>query len=222
MDSHPQEVKDRQIYFSTYPQGRPRSDAKLFRFTVEHQGRSFRFASVRPHPDDLVSSVNISYLPRGLIKPAICAIQAQLEPGELLAIELIGLAPTVTFLSDAFMTCAVPFLRARPNEKGPAGGKGFWPSVTPLFVSLPEIVDLLTSGVHPLNVESVQNVSSILAEQLHSASDDFEGDAQLRTAIINESGMEYWRWLRLMTDWTAALLTAGKLMTWTIIVRKPA
>lgn len=60
------------------------------------------------------------------------------------------------------------------------------------------------------------------AQFLHRSVEELEHDAVLRSRFVRARGMEAWVEERLCTAWEAALVDAGLLAGWAIVVRKPS
>lgn len=151
------------------------------------------------------------------MKLFIRAAQAALQPGDRLAIEFTAVSPAVTFLSDCFLLCAIPFI---PSRLAPVEAPLRFPTSTPLLTSFHRILDLLSSGPDPLAICSIHNLSEMYATQLRADVRAIEEHGDLRAAMVEQIGMNHWRWLKLITDWKTGLLTAGKIVTWMVIVQK--
>lgn len=180
------------------------------------------YTAARIRSGDLAPSLCLDDLPYRQLKPFIRAVQvAALQPGDCLAIEFTVLSPAITFLSDCFFLCAVPFI---PTRQLPADAPYYVtrsPMSTPLLASLYRVLDLLISGPAPLVICSIHNLSEKFAAQLQDDIKTMEQTPALRKVVVENIGMDNWRWLNLMTNWKAGLLATRKISTWVIIVKKP-
>lgn len=73
----------------------------------------------------------------------------------------------------------------------------------------------------PLAVEVVRNVSREYAGFLGRCADFLESDPECRANFVDKWGRSAWIEERLNTRWEAALVDAGLLEGWAIVVSKP-
>ncbi|KAI0636608.1 hypothetical protein C8Q77DRAFT_1093634 [Trametes polyzona] len=169
-------------------------------------------------------SVSLDCLPYYALERAIRKLQSKLEPGAYLTIGLTTRAGPAahTFWDIRTIYTALPFfprtyLRGRPS--GSPGDERR--TTTPLFATLPHVLGLLTSGHTPLNIVLVRNVSAEYAVFLRRSAHALEDDWEIRDAFVREWGARAWREERVCTMWEAALVDAGLLAGWAVVVRKP-
>nr|VWP00226.1 Putative Rab/GTPase [Ganoderma boninense] len=126
-----------------------------------------------------------------------------------------------SFWSKETILTALPFL---PRRFLQPRARRFQPlaqrTTTPLLVSVLSVLQLLTSGPNALTVEVVRNVSREYADFLHQTVDDLENDPAVRAAFVREWGMQGWIEEKLCLAWEAALVDAGMLENWVIVVCK--
>ncbi|KAI0822760.1 hypothetical protein BC628DRAFT_1412047 [Trametes gibbosa] len=173
-------------------------------------------------------SVSLDCVPYHALEPAIRKLQTTLAPGSHLTIGLTtraGPAPH-TFNDPRTILTALPFLpraylHGRRFKTAGAGGPSESRTTTPLFVTLPRVLALLNSGRAPLSVVLVRNVSAEYAEFLRRSAHALDDDWEIRDAFVRDWGEGAWREERICTMWEAALVDAGLLAGWAIVVRKP-
>lgn len=88
-------------------------------------------------------------------------------------------------------------------------------TATPLLVTLPDILALLTSGPRPLVVFSVKNVSHRYGAALGQYARGLEEDRK-RVQMIEQFGAEEWRRERLLKMWEAELYNGGWMSRWIV------
>ncbi|KAI8989788.1 hypothetical protein BD414DRAFT_485186 [Trametes punicea] len=175
-------------------------------------------------------SVSLDCVPYHTLQACIRRLQRWLAPGSHLTVGLTTRAGTASrsFTDPSIILTALPFfprayLRSRSRPTGARTGEAEYEherTTTPLFVTLPRVLALLTSGPTPLTVELVRNVSEEYAIFLKRSVHDLEDDWEFRDAFVREWGMAAWREERVCTAWEAALVDAGLLAGWAIVVRK--
>ena len=150
-------------------------------------------------------------------------LRSSLAPGSFLMLGLTSRAAKAnsSFWSKATVLTALPFLprrflQPRIRQLGSLAQR----TTTPLLSSVLSVVQLLTSGPDPLTVEVVRNVSREYADFLHQTVDELENDPAVRAAFVHEWGMQGWIEERLCIAWEAALVDAGMLESWVIVVCK--
>ncbi|KAI0780560.1 hypothetical protein BD413DRAFT_439056, partial [Trametes elegans] len=170
-------------------------------------------------------SISLDCVPYHTLEECIRQIQSTLAPGTYLTIGLTTRAgPAAHNFSDPTTILTVlPFfpreyLRGRSENKSEGGGSER--TTMPLFVTLPRVLGLLTSGPSPLTIELVRNVSAEYAAFLRRSVHDLEDDWEIRDAFVREWGLRAWREERVCTAWEAALVDAGLLAGWAIVVHK--
>ncbi|KAH9852695.1 hypothetical protein C2E23DRAFT_778581 [Lenzites betulinus] len=173
-------------------------------------------------------SVSLDCVPYHTLERAIRKLQNTLASGSHLTIGLTTRAGPAaqTFNDPRTILTALPFLpraylRGRSSKPAGAGGPNESRTTTPLFATLPRVLELLTSGPAPLNVVLVRNVSTEYAVFLRRSAHALDDDWEIRDAFVREWGAEAWREERVCTMWEAALVDAGMLTGWAVVVRKP-
>ncbi|KAL5529597.1 hypothetical protein ACEPAG_5582 [Sanghuangporus baumii] len=131
-----------------------------------------------------------------------------------------------SIFDDAFVFAALPF--SRVNSKylsSESDGKIKQPGClldvrysTPLFTRLPEILSLLTSGPNALRVLSLSNGSASYASALEAHANALEHDEATGHKCIKDVGVQGWREERMYARWEAALLMAGLLTRWVVLL----
>ncbi|KAI0333613.1 hypothetical protein GY45DRAFT_1334878 [Cubamyces sp. BRFM 1775] len=171
-------------------------------------------------------SISLDCTPYHRLEQCIRGLQTSLAQGDFLTIGLTTRAgPTAHSLlhPDTIIT-AIPFFprvylrkHTQTARNAASGGER---TTTPLFVTLPRVLALLTSGPEPFKIELVRNVSEEYALFLWRSVNDLEEDREIRDAFVREWGVEAWREERVCTAWEAGLIGAGLLAGWAIVVRK--
>jgi hypothetical protein len=198
----------------------PDKDLEALQITVKDNNTVYHYTASRVHSDDAAPGLCLDHMPHSQMKQFIRAAQATLQPGDRLAIEFTALSPAIAFLGDSFLLCTIPFIPLRQTPLEAPYYTASFPMSTPLLTSLHRILDLLSSGPTPLAICSIHNLSQVYATQLHDDVKTFEEDRGIRAAMVEQIGMNNWRWLKLMTNWKVGLLTAGKIVTWVVMVQK--
>ncbi|KAJ8496800.1 hypothetical protein ONZ51_g893 [Trametes cubensis] len=171
-------------------------------------------------------SISLDCAPYHRLEECIRGLQASLAQGDYLTIGLTTRAgPTAySFWHPDTIITAIPFfprayLRKRTQTARNTAGGGER-TTTPLYITLPRVLSLLTSGPEPFKIELVRNVSEEYAHFLWRSVDDLEDDREIRDAFVHEWGVEAWREERVCTAWEAGLVDAGLLAGWAIVVCK--
>ncbi|KAH9901444.1 hypothetical protein C8Q73DRAFT_636589 [Cubamyces lactineus] len=171
-------------------------------------------------------SISLDCVPYHRLEECIRGLQASLAQGNCLTIGLTTRAGSTahSFLHPNTIITAIAFfprayLRKR-NQFTTNLASGGERTTTPLFVTLPRVLALLTSGPEPFKIELVRNVSEEYALFLWRSVDDLEEDREIRGAFAHEWGVKAWREERVCTAWEAGLVDAGLLAGWAIVVRK--
>ncbi len=168
-------------------------------------------------------AVSLDCVPYRRLEPYIRSLQASLVPGSFLMLGLTSCAADATrsFWSKATVLTAIPFLPRRflrsRGQQQPFAQR----TTTPLLASVLSVLQLLTSGPDPLTVEVVRNVSREYADFLHQTVNELEHVPDIRAAFVREWGMQGWIEERFCITWEAALVDAGMLENWAIVVCKP-
>ncbi|CDO73629.1 hypothetical protein BN946_scf185014.g99 [Trametes cinnabarina] len=170
-------------------------------------------------------SISLDCVPYHALESAIRRLQGSLTTGSHLTIGFTTRAgPHAHSLRhpDAVISALPFFPRAyMKRRKWSFGGEADGArTTTPLFLTLPHALALFTSGPTPLTVELVRNVSQEYAMFLRRSVHDLEDDREIRDAFVREWGVAGWREERVCTAWEAALINAGLLAGWAIVVRK--
>ncbi|KAH9930756.1 uncharacterized protein B0H18DRAFT_1209327 [Fomitopsis serialis] len=169
-----------------------------------------------------VSLDDIAYT---LMETSIKDLQSSLVPGSSLTLIFTTTGTSASFPSSNFVLAALPFLphsRSSPsskNQKSPAPRRGRW-APAPLFSSMPQIVQLLTSGPNSLAVDSILNISDACASSLHAYVQDLEDNRVAVEKFVQQRGVTNWRAERFFASWEAACLTNKLLERWAVIVRR--
>ncbi|KAI0672846.1 hypothetical protein C8Q78DRAFT_1021645, partial [Trametes maxima] len=163
-------------------------------------------------------SVSLDCVPYHTLEASIRMLQRSLDSGAYLTIGFTTRAgPSAQTLSHPrTILTAIPFFPRRYLRGRGGGGER---TTTPLFVTLPRVLAFLTSGPTPLTVEVVRNVSEEYAAFLHRSVRDLEEDREVRSAFVREWGAVAWREERVCTAWEGALVDAGLLQGWAVVVR---
>lgn len=200
-----------------------RCDEKTVFFDDNTNLVPFYLTTASPHSPPFLS---LDYIPYSQIEASLKSFQTRLRDGASGTLELTTLASNIAFLSTPFIFSAIPFLPRKylkPDTQTPL--RTTQRTSTPLFTSLPRIIELLTSTSHAgsstqIRIESIQNVSQHTASFLQTLSTSLEDDSEVRTKFIDRWSIEGWREHRFLMDWEAGLLSAGLLTKWVIVVRK--
>ena len=202
---------------------------ELYLSTARHSGNTkgisqdFRTVSFPALPHCSTSAGPVLYLDNLVpshLESRISTFQSALKPGDSATLEFTTLGPSVTFFSKQFILCALPFLPRKHIRPRKYQRNVVHRTPTALLTSLPRVLELATAGPSPLIVEEVRNVSDKYATILDSVNGELEVDRQMRSAFIEEWGVDCWREHRLLTAWESGLLNAGFLMRWIVVVRK--
>lgn len=193
-------------------------DSDPFNLVIRDGESGLNLTATRFQAKDAAPTLKIDFLPFAHLGTFLRATKSALQPGGLLAIEFTGLSSTVSYLGDSFMLCAYPFLPCQSQRSRLSGNQDY--SVTPLKLSLSNVLDEINSGSNPLIIQGIHNISGLAAKQIHDHLQEIDADPTLRANIIERIGMESWREMKLKWDWKAGLLVAGKLENWMIIVRR--
>ncbi|OCH93882.1 hypothetical protein OBBRIDRAFT_885248 [Obba rivulosa] len=186
-------------------------------------------ANVDEHP----VARSLDAVPRHCLEAYIRALQISLPTGAYTYLGITIRSPSVSFTSNSFVLAALPFfsrtssaasfkdvttaLLVSPSLVIPASATR---TTTPLFTSLSQILELLTSGPTPLSIKYVQNVSEEYALFLNSHVRNLEEDAKVRSGFVHKWGLRKWREERFLTAWEAGTVNAKLLDRWTIVVQK--
>ncbi|KAJ7583062.1 hypothetical protein C8J56DRAFT_1168043 [Mycena floridula] len=138
---------------------------------------------------------------------------SKLSPNAPAAIEFTLLSPNITpsLQNTCFVLSIMPFL---PNSHGASR------SPSPFQLTLHGILDLLSTNHSEVSIAAIHNVTATYADLLHTAHDGILQDRETRTRIIEQNGVSAWREQRFMLVWEAALMTAGYLNRWVIVLNK--
>ena len=168
---------------------------------------------------DDVASVSLDCVPHHHLESHIRKLQASLIPGAsvILGLTTRSVSARRSFWSATTIFIAIPFL---PRLSATRGQKQR--TTTPLFASVPAILRLVTSGPTPLTVEFVRNISREYADFLRRCAAELEGGPEARRVFVAKWGRTSWNEERLNLVWEAALVDAGLLEGWAIVVSRPA
>ncbi|OSD08488.1 hypothetical protein PYCCODRAFT_1357124 [Trametes coccinea BRFM310] len=173
-------------------------------------------------------SVSLDCVPFHALESSVRELQKSLASGTRLIVGFTARARNnaCSRKDPSLILSALPFfprayLKARKHSPNfTAGNTERERTTTPLYVTLPLVLKLLTSGPAPLTVELVRNVSEEYAAFLRRSVQDLEEDREIRDAFAREWGVAGWREERVCTAWEAALVDAGLLAGWAVVVRK--
>ncbi|KAI1794698.1 hypothetical protein LXA43DRAFT_883502 [Ganoderma leucocontextum] len=165
-------------------------------------------------------AVSLDCVPYRHLESYIRSLQASLVPGSFLMLGLTLRPANCSFWSKATILTALPFLPRRFLQSRPPQKPLAQRTTTPLVASILSVLQLLTSGPNPLTVEVVRNVSREYADFLHQTVDELESGPDVRVAFVRKWGMQGWIEERLCLAWEAALVDAGMLENWAIVVCK--
>lgn len=169
-----------------------------------------------------VSLDDIAYT---LMETSIRDLQSSLVPESSLTLVFTTVGISASFPSSNFVLAALPFLPhsgsspSSKNRKSHATRRGQW-APAPLFSSMPQIVQLLTSGPNPLAVDSILNISEACTSSLHAYVQDLEKNKVAAEEFVQQWGVANWRAARFFASWEAACLTNKLLERWAVVVRK--
>ncbi|KAM5532337.1 hypothetical protein V8D89_014016 [Ganoderma adspersum] len=168
-------------------------------------------------------TISLDLVPYRHLESHVLSLKSSLASGSFLMLGLTARAANAnrSFWSKATVLTAVPFLPRRflqPRVR--RFGSLTQRTTTPLLASVLSVIQLLTSGPDPFTVEVVRNVSREYADFLHQTVDELENDPAIRAAFVREWGMQGWIEERLCIAWEAALVDAGMLENWVIVVCK--
>ncbi|OCB86718.1 hypothetical protein A7U60_g6177 [Sanghuangporus baumii] len=179
---------------------------------------------------DIVIWSSLDAVPRAFTQTFIRSTQAKLkrkhEYEKTSVFSFTTSEAGFSIFDDAFIFAALPFSRvfskylsseSDSKLKQPGRLPGLRCS-TPLFTRLPEILSLLTSGPNALHVLSLSNGSASYASALEAHASALEYDEAARRECIKDVGIQGWREERMYARWEAALLTAGLLARWVVLL----
>ncbi|KAL5489929.1 hypothetical protein ACEPAI_4761 [Sanghuangporus weigelae] len=180
--------------------------------------------------DDIVIWPSLDAVPRAFTQTFIRSTQARLkrkhEYEKTSVFSFTTSEAGFSIFDDAFVFAALPFSRVFSKylsieSDGKVKQRERLPGVrcsTPLFTRLPEILSLLTSGRNALRVLSLSNGSASYASALEAHASALEYDEAARRKCIKDVGIQGWREERMYARWEAALLTAGLLTRWVVLL----
>ena len=172
--------------------------------------------------DDVIIWPSVDTVPRAFVEKFIRTTQARLKKrtttkqhASILSFTTAG--EGLYIYNDAFIIAALPFSRMYSKDTTrPTQGRRRTSS--PLFTRLADVLSLLTSGPHALRILSMSNASLSHANALDAHAMALEYDSGARCRCIRAVGVEGWREERLYARWEAALLRAGMLTRWVVLV----
>ncbi|RDB21066.1 hypothetical protein Hypma_011805 [Hypsizygus marmoreus] len=165
--------------------------------------------------EDPGATIDIDFIEYSDLERTLRAVRSQLQPGCSVSMEFTAIEAHVTFLSDEFILCAIPFLT--PKQIRPSSARR---TTTPLLVSLHRITEYLTTGTSSTSIETITNATSERITALRLLHKNLLTDRALRSALIRNLEEQGWREHRFMVSWEAELLAAGLLSRWAIVIRK--
>ncbi|ESK95085.1 hypothetical protein Moror_13817 [Moniliophthora roreri MCA 2997] len=155
----------------------------------------------------LRNTLCLDFIPQSEVESILRNFLHSLPLGTQATIEFTARDPHIPFMSDSFLTCALPFM-LRYQQRTSA----------PLFVSLTRVIDTITD--FKMKILSVTNESDEYAQELYTRERDMLIDRALRTRFIQQHGETVWREHRLMVVWEAGLHATGLLNRWVVVFRK--
>ncbi|KAI9070102.1 hypothetical protein FKP32DRAFT_20021, partial [Trametes sanguinea] len=137
-------------------------------------------------------------VPFHALEPSVRELQKSLASGSRIIIGFTARATNNAYprKDPSLILTALPFFpRAYLKASARRGARKAERerTTTPLFVTLPLVLNLLTSGPTPLTVELVRNVSEEYATFLRRSVRDLEEDREIRNAFVREWGLAGWR-----------------------------
>ena len=167
-------------------------------------------------------AISLDCVPYRHLEAYIRSLQTSLTPGSFLMLGLTSRAANAnrSFWSKATVLTCLPFLPRRFLRSRGQQRRLACRTTTPLLASVLSVLQLLTSGPNFLTVEVLRNVSREYADFLHQTVDELENDPSVRAGFVREWGMQGWVEERLCIAWEAALVDAGMLENWVIVVCK--
>lgn len=182
---------------------------------------------------DLKDMYTLDIIPYPHLEDFIRALQSSLASGKSVKLFLSTRGPSVSFWNPSFILASIPFLPRRASLRkcyhhNPRTASHLDSSslrlpcrtTTPMQASLSQVIGILTSGRHPLVVESVQNVTEEYASALNKYVEELEDDTSKRNSFLEVYGIDGWHEERLLASWEAGLLGANLLQEWSIVARK--
>jgi hypothetical protein len=183
--------------------------------------------SVSREPDTL----HLDFLPHAHLEPFIRHLQASIRPGAAATLEFTTLSPGVASLSTRFVLSALALLPRRTRQQNTNTHARSKRSARPrqrtpvsLLTSLHRVVELLTANPAaarpPLTVVGVRNVSGEYALALGAAAAEMVDARRVREALVGRLELRGWREERFWLEWEAAVVEAGFLERWIVVVRR--
>src|SRR5438876_11995586 len=93
--------------------------------------------SSSPYTEGTGNLLNLDYLPYGHLEGAIYNLQSSLSPGSSFTFEFTTLGPSVKFLDQRFVLCAIPFLPRKCMQSKDMAPRR---SAAPLLTSLHRVI----------------------------------------------------------------------------------
>ncbi|KAF8077752.1 hypothetical protein FPV67DRAFT_1462876 [Lyophyllum atratum] len=160
-------------------------------------------------------TLHLDFITNPYLEATIRIFQSRLKPATLGSLEFTTMASNISFLSNDFILCSLPFT-SRKYLQGQTAQR----TSTPLLASLRHITECLSSSTSTTTIISIRNITSEHINVLRASRQRLISDRVLRTTLIERWGEEGWREHVFLTDWEAGLLSAGFLTRWSIFIRK--
>ena len=179
-----------------------------------------------PLSDALPSAVSLDQVAYTLLEPAIRSLQSSMARGHSLTLVFTCPGESIHLLSSNFVFASLPFSSLLNREHAPKNltqtprRHGCRWAPAPLFSSLPQILQLLTSGPSPLAVSAIFSLSEENAKSLNAYAEGLGEDRIIMQRFIQQRGVESWRAEQFRASWEAACLTTKLLEKWAIVVRR--
>ena len=110
----------------------------------------------------------------------------------------------VPSLSPEFILCALPLAyRSRLSS--------------PLLGSLFEVMNIIQPLTH-IKIKTVENISKDYSSFLATMERNLVEQGTIRARLVDEHGLEKWRQERFLLAWEAALVDAGFMVRWRIVL----
>lgn len=206
--------------FATLCSGTCLSSAAMSTLLTKDQLPSVATDAIPTHTLDMVSRSNLRAFLRNL--------QSTTSPGGSVLLAFSTLSAPLSFSSAAYILVAIPFLPHNPVKKeitSSLNNHSHRPlserrTLLPVQTSLDQIIRELTSGPAAFNIEFVHDASVVHAIDLNKRIQELETDIYSRKAFIAKWGLGTWREERFLIAWETALIAAGLLTRWVVLVRR--
>ncbi len=165
----------------------------------------------------LSCAYDLDYTPYHNIEHLIFRLRRIHKLGSTFSIEFSCLTSRSTFFSRHFILCAIPlFFLSKDHKPGNRTSKPLR-STTPLFLTLQQVIAVLSKPSNLGRAESVLSITNITMEHaklLRAQERELVENRGVRSRIVDEGGVAAWREKRLVLLWEAGLLSAGLLTRW--------